>query len=51
MPRAKQLGWFFGIWALSVAALAIVGGVVGYTVYSKDPAISPPNGTLGSFSP
>lgn len=28
MPHAKQLGWFFGIWALSVAALAIVGGII-----------------------
>jgi Protein of unknown function (DUF2474) len=28
MPRAKQLGWFVGIWVLSVAALAIVGGVI-----------------------
>jgi hypothetical protein len=28
MPRAKQLGWFFGIWAASVAALAIVGTAI-----------------------
>ncbi|MEQ1539968.1 MAG: DUF2474 family protein [Sphingorhabdus sp.] len=28
MLRAKQLGWFVGIWALSVAALAIVGGII-----------------------
>ena len=28
MPRVKQLGWFVGIWALSVAALAIVGGII-----------------------
>jgi len=28
MSRAKQLGWFFGIWLLSVAALAIVGAVI-----------------------
>ena len=28
MPRAKQFGWFFGIWILSVAALAIVGGII-----------------------
>jgi Protein of unknown function (DUF2474) len=28
MPHAKQLGWFFGIWLISVAALAIVGGII-----------------------
>ena len=28
MSRAKQLGLFFGIWMLSVAALAIVGGIL-----------------------
>jgi hypothetical protein len=28
MLRAKQLGWFFGMWALSVASLAIVGGII-----------------------
>lgn len=28
MPRVKQLGWFFGIWLLSVAALAIVGVII-----------------------
>jgi hypothetical protein len=28
MPRAKQLGWFVGIWALSVAALGIVGSII-----------------------
>jgi hypothetical protein len=28
MPRAKQLGWFFSIWLLSVTALAIVGGII-----------------------
>ena len=28
MSRAKQLGWFFGIWMLSVAALGIVGGII-----------------------
>jgi hypothetical protein len=28
MPRAKQLGWFVGIWVLSVAALGIVGGII-----------------------
>jgi hypothetical protein len=28
MPRAKQLGWFVGIWVLSVAILAIVGGII-----------------------
>ena len=28
MPRAKQLGWFFGIWILSVATLGIVGGII-----------------------
>jgi hypothetical protein len=28
MPRAKQLGWFFGIWLLSVAALASVGSAI-----------------------
>lgn len=28
MPRAKQFGWFFGIWAMSVAALTIVGGII-----------------------
>lgn len=26
--RAKRLGWFVGIWAASVAALAIVGGII-----------------------
>ena len=24
----KQFGWFIGIWALSVLALGIVGGVI-----------------------
>jgi hypothetical protein len=28
MSRAKQLGWFFGIWLMSVTALAIVGGII-----------------------
>ncbi|MBP8671988.1 MAG: DUF2474 family protein [Sphingobium sp.] len=28
MPRAKQLGWFFGIWLMSVAALAGVGAII-----------------------
>jgi hypothetical protein len=28
MSRAKQLGWFFGIWLLSIGALAIVGGII-----------------------
>jgi Protein of unknown function (DUF2474) len=28
MPRAKQLGWFVGIWTLSVAVLGIVGGII-----------------------
>jgi hypothetical protein len=28
MSRAKQLGWFFGIWLLSVTALAIVGSII-----------------------
>jgi hypothetical protein len=28
MPRVKQWGWFFGIWLLSVAALAVVGGMI-----------------------
>lgn len=28
MPRAEQLGWFFGIWMLNVAALGIVSGVI-----------------------
>jgi len=28
MARLKQLGWFIGIWAASVLALGIVGGVV-----------------------
>ena len=28
MPRAKQLGWFFTIWALSVGVLAIIGGII-----------------------
>jgi hypothetical protein len=26
--RARKLAWFVAIWALSVAALAIVGGVI-----------------------
>jgi hypothetical protein len=28
MSRAKQLGWFFGIWLLSVTVLAIVGSII-----------------------
>lgn len=28
MSRAKQLGWFVGLWALSVAALAVVGSII-----------------------
>jgi hypothetical protein len=28
MGRAKQLGWFVGIWAASVLALAVVGGAI-----------------------
>jgi hypothetical protein len=28
MPRLKQLGWFVGIWALSVLALGLVGGAI-----------------------
>lgn len=28
MSRVKQLGWFFGIWLLSVAALAVVSGII-----------------------
>jgi len=26
--RLKQLGWFFAIWAASVLALGVVGGVI-----------------------
>lgn len=26
--RAKRLGWFVGIWAMSVIALGIVGGLI-----------------------
>ena len=26
--RARKLAWFIGIWALSVAAIGIVGGVI-----------------------
>lgn len=26
--RAKRLGWFVAIWALSVLALGVVGGVI-----------------------
>lgn len=26
--RAKQLGWFVGIWAMSVLALGLVGGLI-----------------------
>lgn len=28
MPRMRELGWFAGIWAMSVAALAIVGSLI-----------------------
>lgn len=28
MSRVKQLGWFVGIWVLSVAALAVVGSFI-----------------------
>ncbi len=28
MSRLKQLGWFVGIWALSVLMLGVVGGVI-----------------------
>jgi hypothetical protein len=28
MPRVKQLGWFIGIWLLSVGALAVVGSII-----------------------
>lgn len=28
MPNVKQFGWFAGIWALSVAALAVVGTLI-----------------------
>ncbi|MFY8076178.1 MAG: DUF2474 family protein [Sphingorhabdus lacus] len=28
MPNVRQIGWFASIWALSVAALAIVGGII-----------------------
>ncbi|MEY3985008.1 MAG: hypothetical protein RLZ59_453 [Pseudomonadota bacterium] len=28
MSRGRQLGWFFGIWLLSVGALAVVGGII-----------------------
>lgn len=28
VSRIKQLGWFIAIWALSVLALGIVGGLI-----------------------
>ncbi len=28
MPNVRQIGWFAFIWVLSVAALAIVGGII-----------------------
>jgi hypothetical protein len=28
MSRVKQLGWFVGLWLLSVAALAVVGSII-----------------------
>lgn len=32
--RTKQLGWFVGIWALSVLVLGIVGGLIKFVIGS-----------------
>gem|GEM_PF-6046871 len=49
LEKNKSYTWVYIV--SGAAALAIVGGVVAYTTINKDPTISPPNGTLGSFSP
>jgi hypothetical protein len=33
MPSAKQLAWFFGIWLLSVALLAIIGSLIRWVLH------------------
>ena len=49
LEKNKSYTWVYIV--SGAAVVAIVGGVVAYTTINKDPAISPPNGTLGSFNP